>query len=98
MRTRQFEEVQSNVYKVTKVQVAEDFVNMDLLKNIPTSELIYRDFAFFKVRDGEIWITEWSNRWKKYKGEKQPLTLMNSEEIHETWKPWCRGIYRSPVF
>ena len=54
MRTRQFEEVQSNVYKVTKVQVAEDFVNMDLLKNIPTSELIYRDFAFFKVRDGEI--------------------------------------------
>lgn len=34
--------------------MAEDFVNMDLLKNIPASELIYRGFAFLKVRDGEI--------------------------------------------
>jgi hypothetical protein len=50
----EFKEVQSNVYKVTKVQVAEHFANMDLLKNIPASELIYRGFAFFKVRDGEI--------------------------------------------
>lgn len=50
----EFEEVQTNVYKVTKVQVAENFANMDLPRNIPASELIYKGFAFFKIRDGEI--------------------------------------------
>ncbi|AJC74722.1 hypothetical protein AJ81_04735 [Pseudothermotoga hypogea DSM 11164 = NBRC 106472] len=50
----EFEEVQSNVYKVTKVQVSENFENMDVPKNIPASELNTKGFAFFKIRDGEV--------------------------------------------
>ncbi|WP_448520944.1 hypothetical protein [Pseudothermotoga sp.] len=79
----EFEEVQTNVYKVTKVQVAENFANMDLPRNIPASELVYRGFAFFKMQDGEILDNRVIQPLKKYKGEKQPLTRMNSEEIHE---------------
>ncbi|WP_448523045.1 hypothetical protein [Pseudothermotoga sp.] len=69
----EFEEVQTNVYKVTKVQVAEDFANMDLPKNIPASELIYRGFAFFRIRDGEIVDNRVIEPLKKYKGEKESL-------------------------
>lgn len=47
----EFEEIDStnHVYKVTKVQVGEDWKNFTVPKNISATELANKGFAFFKI-------------------------------------------------
>ncbi|WP_041083386.1 hypothetical protein [Thermotoga profunda] len=50
----EFTEIESNVYKVTKVQVSGEWENFTVPKNIPVSDLANKGFAFFRIDNDKV--------------------------------------------